>query len=57
MQNVKVKPPKGLVCKACGGRKFKVLYTRPAHDSRLMRRRQCRNCGRRFTTWESTVYR
>ncbi|HOM77549.1 MAG TPA: hypothetical protein PLE88_13630 [Anaerohalosphaeraceae bacterium] len=53
MQDIKVKPSKGLVCKACGGRKFKVIYTRAAHDGRLMRRRQCCRCGRRFTTWES----
>ncbi|HQI08647.1 MAG TPA: hypothetical protein PLX18_12410 [Anaerohalosphaeraceae bacterium] len=53
MQDIKVKPSKGLVCKACGGRKFKVIYTRAAHGGRLMRRRQCCRCGRRFTTWES----
>ena len=29
-----------------------VSYTRPAWGGRIMRRRECRNCGKRMTTWE-----
>jgi len=44
--------PKGLVCRTCGCRHFRVLYTRPAWGGRLLRRRACRHCGRRITTYE-----
>lgn len=44
--------PKGLVCRTCGCRHFRVLYTRPAWGGRLLRRRTCRHCGRRMTTYE-----
>lgn len=44
--------PRGLVCRACGCRHFRVLYTRPAWGGRLLRRRACRHCGRRTTTYE-----
>ena len=57
MQDVKVKPTKGLVCRVCGGQSFRVIYTRRADGGRLMRRRECKRCGRRFTTWESAAYR
>jgi len=43
---------KGLVCRNCGCRHFFVLYTRPAWGGRLLRRRTCRHCGRRVTTFE-----
>ena len=43
---------KGLVCRTCGCRHFRVLYTRPAWGGRLLRRRACRHCGRRITTHE-----
>lgn len=57
-QNVGVKDDKGaedqkgLVCRYCGCRHFRVVYTRPAWGGRIMRRRECRHCGRRTTTWE-----
>jgi transcriptional regulator NrdR family protein len=44
--------PKGLVCRSCGCRHFRVLYTRRAWGGRLQRRRECRHCGRRITTYE-----
>jgi len=44
--------PRGLVCRACGCRHFRVLYTRRAWGGRLLRRRTCRHCGRRITTYE-----
>jgi hypothetical protein len=43
---------RGLVCRHCGCRHFRVIYTRPALGGRLVRRRECRNCAERFTTWE-----
>ena len=42
----------GLACPDCGCQHFDVLYTRPANKGRLRRRRACRNCGRRVTTYE-----
>jgi len=47
--------PMGLVCRTCGCRHFHVLYTRRASRGRLMRRRECRHCGRRVTTSEQVV--
>jgi len=43
---------RGLVCRHCGCEHFRVIYTRPAWGGRITRRRECRNCGRRMTTWE-----
>ena len=43
---------RGLVCRACGCQHFRVLYTRRAWGGRLLRRRTCRHCGRRITTYE-----
>ena len=42
----------GLVCRVCGCRQFYVMYTRARRGGRIMRRRECRNCGKRVTTWE-----
>ena len=46
---------RGLQCPRCGCGHFFVLYTRRARGGRLLRRRQCRHCGRRVTTYEETV--
>jgi len=43
----------GLVCTECGCRHFWVIYTRTAPDGRVIRRRECRHCGRRITTVEA----
>jgi transcriptional regulator NrdR family protein len=43
---------RGLICRQCGGTDFRVLYTRGASGGRLVRRRQCRYCHRRYTTVE-----
>ena len=43
---------RGLRCPRCGCGHFRVVYTRPTRDGRIMRRRQCRPCGRRVTTIE-----
>ena len=44
----------GLECRKCGCRHFRVLYTRPA-VGKLVRRRECRHCGTRVTTWEQEI--
>ena len=44
---------RGLECPQCGCGHFRVLYTRRAMGGRLLRRRECRYCGRRITTYES----
>ena len=46
---------RGLVCPQCGCRHFRVIYTRPARGGKLVRRRECRHCGRRMTTWERRI--
>jgi hypothetical protein len=43
---------RGLECRYCGCKHFRVVYTRPTWGARIMRRRECRNCGKRLTTWE-----
>jgi len=50
------KPPaRGIHCPACGCGHFFVLYTRRGAGGKLIRRRECRNCGRRITTWEGLI--
>ena len=46
---------RGLECRGCGSRFFRVVYTRSVAGCRIMRRRECRHCGRRITTWERAV--
>jgi hypothetical protein len=43
---------RGLECRYCGCKHFHVVYTRPTWGGRIMRRRECRHCGKRMTTWE-----
>jgi hypothetical protein len=43
---------RGLVCRHCGCKHFRAIYTRPTWGGRIMRRRECRHCGKRMTTWE-----
>jgi len=43
---------RGLECPCCGCRHSRVLYTRRAWGGRILRRRECRHCGRRITTFE-----
>lgn len=42
----------GLVCPDCGCRHFRVVSTRRALRGRILRRRECRHCGKRLTTME-----
>jgi len=46
---------RGLECPQCGCAHFRVLYTRRALGGRLLRRRECRYCGRRITTYEQSA--
>lgn len=48
-------PKRGLACPKCGCGHFRVLYTRRAPAGRLLRRRECRYCGRRITTYEQST--
>ena len=42
----------GLVCPDCGCRHFFTIRTTPWKNGKIMRRRECRYCGRRKTTIE-----
>jgi len=46
---------RGLECRECGCKHFRVIYTRPYRGGRLIRRRECRHCGKRITTWERVI--
>lgn len=47
-----INKPIGIECRACGCRHFYVVYTRRAMGGKIVRRRECRNCGKRITTVE-----
>ena len=59
MDNTSPKRPdeeqRGLECRGCGCKHFRVIYTRPYRGGRLVRRRECRHCGRRMTTCERAI--
>ena len=46
---------RGLVCGTCGHPRLKVVYTRRAPGGRIVRRRECKRCGQRMTTWEHRI--
>ncbi len=46
---------RGIRCPKCGCGRLWVVYTRKVSGRRLMRRRECRDCGRRVTTVERVV--
>jgi transcriptional repressor NrdR len=39
-------------CPYCGSEIFKTLETRDSPDNTTRRRKECTNCGKRFTTYE-----
>jgi transcriptional repressor NrdR len=39
-------------CPYCGSENFKTLETRDSPDNTMRRRKECVNCGKRFTTYE-----
>jgi len=49
------KDDRGLECRSCGCKHFRVVYTRPYRGGSVVRRRECRHCGRRITTRERVV--
>jgi len=46
---------RGLRCRTCGLNRFRVIYTRSARGGKLVRRRECRHCKDRITTWERAI--
>jgi transcriptional regulator NrdR family protein len=46
---------RGLTCRRCGGNRLKVVYTRAKLGGMKVRRRECRKCGKRITTWEREI--
>jgi hypothetical protein len=47
-------PAEGLVCRACGCSHFYTVSTRAGVKNTIVRRRECRHCGRRVSTVETT---
>lgn len=45
---------RGLECRHCRCRHFRVIYSRPTLGGRIVRRRECRHCGKRVSTVERT---
>lgn len=52
---VKLSEQRGIQCRRCGCRHFHVLYTRAKPGGTIQRRRECRHCGTRITTWERAI--
>lgn len=48
-------PLAGIRCRRCGCAHSRVVYAKPGPLNRRLRRRECRNCGARFTTYEETA--
>ena len=44
---------RGIRCSKCGCFHFRLIYTRRVLLGRLIRRRECRHCGRRIMTAET----
>lgn len=44
-------PPKGIPCRRCGCCHWYVVYVQRL-ENRIRRRRECRHCGLRVTTYE-----
>jgi len=55
VQAERPKERRGLECPRCGCGHFRVLYTRAKPGGKLLRRRECRHCGRRITTYEAVL--
>ena len=46
---------RGLFCSTCGSDRLRVVYTRDMVGGIVQRRRECRDCQHRVTTWERIV--
>jgi transcriptional regulator NrdR family protein len=61
MPRIKHQPPShggpkvGLVCRTCGCQDFRVVYVKHRPGGVIVRRRECRHCGRRAMTREVQV--
>lgn len=44
---------RGLECPRCGCKHLPVFYTRRMSEHRILRKRICRNCGRKVVTYET----
>ena len=42
----------GMECRSCGCKHFHVISAHSAFGGRVVRRLECRHCGRRLTTWQ-----
>jgi len=42
----------GIACPGCGCKRHRVVYVRDYGPGAKVRRRECLNCGRRFSTFE-----
>jgi transcriptional regulator NrdR family protein len=51
-KDVKADDEVGIRCRQCGCGHFFTLETRKMIGQRIMRRRECRHCGKRITTYE-----
>jgi hypothetical protein len=45
----------GLVCRGCGCQHFRVVYVKHRPGGVVLRRRECRHCGKRTLTREIQV--
>jgi len=43
---------RGLECRYCGCKHFRVICARPTWGGRIMPQRECRQCRKRMSTWE-----
>ena len=50
-------PRRGLLCPDCDSGQLRVVYTRGKDHGVVQRRRECRQCGCRVTTWEQILPR
>jgi transcriptional regulator NrdR family protein len=46
---------RGLTCRRCGCKELRVVYTRRRVGGVQVRRRECRRCFERVTTWERAI--
>ena len=45
----------GIRCRGCGCQDLRTTHTRRVREGMVRRYKECRNCGRRLTTHESTT--
>lgn len=55
MEKKMEKNGRGFSCRSCGSTQLRVIYTRRAIGEKLVRRRECKDCNERLTTWERVI--